>query len=229
MKKGYGQFCPIAKASEVVGERWTPLVLRELFCGSRHFNELRRGVPLMSPSLLSQRLKSLERAGIIARGREGGRTSYTLTQAGEDLWPVIESLGAWGQRWARSQLQAGDLDAGLLMWDIRRHVDARQLPDRRVVVAFEFSDVEGEAGSYWLLAEDADVELCLKDPGYDVDLLVVSDLRTLTHVWLGHLPVDAVVADGRVELVGDRELRDGFRRWFALSPLARLERAGKGA
>ena len=227
--KGYGQFCPVAKASEIVGERWTPLVLRELFCGSRHFNELRRGVPLMSPSLLSQRLRSLERAGIIARASEGGRTSYTLTEAGSELWPVIESLGAWGQRWARSQLEAGDLDAGLLMWDIRRHVDVRHLPDRRVVVAFEFADVEGEAASYWLLGEDGDVELCMKDPGYDVDLHVLSDLRTLTHVWMGDLSVGDVVDDGRLYLSGDRELRHSFRRWFTLSPLAQVERPGRRA
>jgi DNA-binding HxlR family transcriptional regulator len=160
----------VAKASEIVGVRWTPLVLRELLCGSRHFNDLRRGVPLMSPSLLSQRLKALEKAGIVERDREESRTTYTLTPAGEELRPLIEGLGAWGQRWARSQLEDDDLDAGLLMWDVRRNVDASHFPERRTVVQVEFSDVPGAEGSYWLVGDRAGVDLCMKDPGFEVDL-----------------------------------------------------------
>lgn len=222
--KGYGQFCPVAKATEVVGERWTPLVLRELFCGSRHFNALRRGVPLMSPSLLSQRLKSLERAGILTRGRDGTRTTYALTEAGRELWPLIETLGAWGQRWARSQLEEGDLDAGLLMWDIRRNVDPTRLPPGRSVVQFAFADVAGPDRTYWLVGDEGEVELCLKDPGYEVDLYVASDLATLTAVWLGDLPLAEALDAERLQLDGARAHRESFRGWFALSPFAGVAR-----
>jgi DNA-binding HxlR family transcriptional regulator len=222
--KGYGQFCPVAKATEIVGERWTPLVLRELFCGSRHFNALRRGVPLMSPSLLSQRLRSLERAGIVARGRDGTKTTYTLTEAGRELWPLIETLAVWGQRWARSQLEDGDLDAGLLMWDIRRNVDPSHLPPRRTVVQFAFADVPGPDGTYWLVGDPAEVELCMKDPGYEVDLYVASDLATLTQTWMGDIPLADALDGERIQLDGDRALRESFRHWFALSPFAGVAR-----
>ena len=222
--KGYGQFCPVAKASEVIGERWTPLVLRELLAGSRHFNDLRRGVPLMSPSLLSQRLKALEKAGIIVRSESDGRTTYTLTAAGEEVRPLIEGLGAWGQRWVRSQLEEDDLDAGLLMWDVRRNVDASLFPERRTVIQFELTDVEGAEGSYWLVGNRDEIDLCIKDPGFEVDLYVFSDLRTLTRVWMGDLAVEEALRTGRVELQGDLPLRQSFRGWFALSPLAGVER-----
>lgn len=222
--KGYGQFCPVAKATEIVGERWTPLVLRELFCGSRHFNDLRRGVPLMSPSLLSQRLKSLERAGIVERHGAGTRTSYTLTPAGEELRPLVEFLGSWGQRWARSQLREGDLDAGLLMWDVRRHVDAAHFPPHRTVVRFGFADLPPAADSYWLVGSRGEVELCVQDPGYEVDLHVLSDLRTLTQVWMGDVALDEALAAERIELHGARELVANFATWFRLSPLARVPR-----
>jgi DNA-binding HxlR family transcriptional regulator len=226
--KGYGQFCPVAKASEIVGERWTPLVLRELLCGSRHFNDLRRGVPLMSPSLLSQRLRQLEKAGIVARRHDRGRSAYDLTEAGEELRPLIEALGAWGQRWARSQIEDGDLDAGLLMWDVKRNVDPVHFPDR-VTIQFDFSDLTGADGCYWLVGDRKQVDLCMKDPGFDVDLFVVSDLRTLTQVWLGDLGVNEALASDRIELEGDRDLRRSFARWFALSPLAGVARPGAAA
>jgi len=222
--KGYGQFCPVAKAAEIVGERWTPLVVRELLCGSRHFNELRRGVPLMSPSLLSQRLKTLERAGVVQRAGAGVRTAYTLTPAGEELRPLVEFLGGWGQRWARSQLEAGDLDAGLLMWDVRRNVDPTYFPARRTVVEFAFSDLPPAEARYWLVGSRSEAELCIKNPGYEVDLHVLSDLRTMTHIWMGDVPLRAALADDRVELHGAQRLRESFAAWFKLSPLAAVER-----
>lgn len=222
--KGYGQFCPVAKASEIIGERWTPLVLRELLCGSRHFNDLRRGVPLMSPSLLSQRLKALEKARIIERGRDEARTIYTLTAAGEELRPLIEALGVWGQRWARAELAEDDLDAGLLMWDIKRNVATDHFPERRTVIQFEFADVPGATGSYWLVASRQEADLCMKDPGFEVDLFVLGDLRTLTRVWIGDLGVDEALGSGRLELQGTRPLQHSFGSWFTLSPFARVDR-----
>jgi DNA-binding HxlR family transcriptional regulator len=227
--KGYGQFCPVAKATEILGERWTPLVLRELLCGSQHFNDLRRGVPLMSPSLLSQRLKSLEKAGIVKRDELGGRTSYALTPAGQELRPLIEMLGRWGQRWARAQLEEHDLDAGLLMWDVRRNIDTAQFPERRTTVHFDFADVPGAKGSYWLVGSRHEAELCVKDPGYEVDLYVIADLRTLTEIWMGDRPLGGAIEEGKIELQGDRDLSRSFRRWFTLSPLAGVDRTGSAA
>src|SRR5262245_30964469 len=162
--KGYGQFCPVAKAAEIFAERWTPLVLRELLCGSHRFSDLHRGVPLMSRTLLAQRLAQLEDAGIVrsaARAKGRGR-EYFLTPSGEEFRPVIEGLGEWGQRWARRQVSAEDLDPGLLMWDIRRRVNIDRLPDRRVVVRFDFRAVLRtlrRPTSFWLILEHRGVDV----------------------------------------------------------------------
>src|SRR5688572_17153496 len=153
--KSYGQFCPLAKAAEVFAERWTPLVLRELFCGSVHFNDLRRGVPLMSPSLLSRRLKELETAGIVSCSRGTGRSSeYHLTEAGRALWPVVEQLGVWGKRWTRAHIEKHELDAGLLMWDVRRNVNLELFCERRTVLKFEFKGTSSGKRLWWLVVED---------------------------------------------------------------------------
>ena len=163
---GYGQFCPIAKAAQILAERWTPLVLRELICGSTRFNDLRRGVPLMSSSLLSQRLKFLEREGVIERwpAAAGHGFEYHLTAAGRELEPMIMLMGEWGARWVRSQLAPEDLDVTLLMWDMRRKVRPEQFPARRVVVAFEFSDVPQSKRRWWLVSEGKKADLCVTDP-----------------------------------------------------------------
>jgi DNA-binding HxlR family transcriptional regulator len=179
---GYGQFCPVAKASEVLAERWTPLVVRELLCGSHRFNELQRGVPLMSRSLLVKRLRDLELAGVIERRPSGdGRGSeYHLTEAGEELRPIIMGLGAWGQRWARSDLSRADLDPRLLMWDMQRNIDTDALPSRRVVVRFRFTDAApGLPRVTWLILDRDQVDVCYKDPGFEIDLVVAGRLRAL--------------------------------------------------
>ena len=222
-KKGYGQFCPVAKAAEVVAERWTPLVLRELICGSRRFSDLRRGVPLMSPSLLSQRLKELEHAGIIERlPSETGRGSeYHLTESGEALAPVIEQLGHWGKRWLEPTIESGDLDPSLLMWDVRRRVDAAAVPEQaRTVVQFLFSGVPSKMARWWLVFEPDDVDLCLKDPGHEVDLYVSAPIRAATEAWLGRLPLDRALRSGDIVLDGPRDHVRAFPRWFALSIFA---------
>jgi DNA-binding HxlR family transcriptional regulator len=232
--KGYGQFCPVAKAAEIVAERWTPLVLRELVCGSHRFSHLHRGVPLMSRSLLAQRLAQLEDAGIVrsvprakGRGRE-----YFLTPAGEELRPLIETLGEWGQRWARRELAAGDLDPGLLMWDIRRRVNTDRLPDRRVVVRFDFRAVPKSSRSparYWLVLEPRDVDVCLKDPGFETDLVVDADLAALTKAWLGDVRLADTMRSGLVRVEGSTALVRAFPGWLALSGFAGVERPRAGA
>jgi DNA-binding HxlR family transcriptional regulator len=183
--KGFGQFCPVAKATEVLGERWTPLIIRELLCDEQSFNTLRKGVPLMSPSLLSSRLKSLEAAGVIDRIRSGKNVKYRLTEAGKELRPIVEQLGVWGQRWARSDMSKADLDPGLLMWDMHRNIDASYFSAERTVLRFEYFDFPPKQRLYWLVIENGDVDICVKDPGHDVDLFVRSPLKTMTHIWMG--------------------------------------------
>lgn len=220
----YGQFCPVAKAAEIVAERWTPLVLRELLCGSHRFTDLRRGLPLISPSLLAQRLRELEAAGIIRRERaeEGRGWLYRLTEAGEELRPVVESLGRWGHRWVAHELERDDLDPSLLMWDMHRRVDLSALPVLRAVVHFELTGAQRGMHRWWLVldAEDQEVDVCLKDPGFEVDLQVTSNMRTMVDVWLGYTPVDRALAGGNVALDGRRELIRSFPQWIGLSTFA---------
>jgi DNA-binding HxlR family transcriptional regulator len=226
-KKGYGQFCPVAKAAEVVAERWTLLVVRELLCGSRRFNELRQGVPLMSPSLLSQRLRELEDAGVVERrsSASGSGSEYHLTAAGAELRPVVLLLGSWGSRWAQSEVRREDLDPGLLMWDIRRRADQSALPnDRRTVVQFDLSGVPMNKRRWWLVFERGEVDLCLKDPGHEVDLLVSSHITTLTDVWVGHMELPRALRAESIRLEGPTRLVRSFRSWFTLSVFADTDR-----
>ena len=154
--KTYGQFCPVAQAMEVLAERWTLLVVRELLCGSTRFNEILRGVPLMSRTLLSQRLKTLEAAGVILRSEEGGSPAYLLTEAGEALWPVVEALGIWGKHWATGDLTEEQLDPNLLMWDMQRRIDHGAVRPREVVVRFDFADPKRALRRYWLRIKQGD-------------------------------------------------------------------------
>jgi DNA-binding HxlR family transcriptional regulator len=229
--KGYGQFCPVAKAAEIVAERWNPLVLRELLCGSHRFNDLHRGVPLMSRTLLAERLERLESAGIVrsvARPRGRGR-EYHLTAAGEELRPIIECLGEWGQRWARAQVDRGDMDPGLLMWDIHRGVNLEALPPRRVVVRFDFRGVPATMRcprTWWLVLERPEVDLCLKEPGFPDDLVVSADVQALIRVWMGDVPLTETVRAGLIRLDGPRTLVHAFPSWLTLSAFAGVERVG---
>ncbi len=238
--RGYGQFCPIALATEILAERWTPLVIRELLMGSFRFNDLQRGVPRMSSSLLAQRLRDLQFAGIVERRRgERGVWEYHLTPAGRELFPVVEKMGAWAQRWLRHKmLETPNLDPDLLMWDIRRTVldDARP-GGRRYVAAFHLSGVPSNRQRYWLVFEPGHVDLCYKDPGFEVDLFITTSLRVLTQVWLGHVSVDAVMREDALRLDGARRDVAAFRKWFALSlfapagrlPAGRMEPASEDA
>lgn len=224
--QGYGQFCPVAMAAEVLGTRWTLLVLRELLCGSTRFNQLRRGVPRMSPALLSRRLTELEEHGVITRSRDAdsGVPVYRLTQAGEELGPLIMSLGSWGQRWLESQLSLKNLDPGLLMWDMRRNLKPNVMPERRITIQFRYPRLERGQRTWWLVVDKAaahgPVDLCMLDPGHEVDLYVVTDLRTMTAVWMGITSVREAVGSGRLRLSGPPELTGRIDEWLGLSAFA---------
>lgn len=230
-KRGYGQFCPVALAAEVLAERWTPLVVRELLCGSVRFNDLQRGVPRMSSALLARRLKELQFAGIVERRRgAGGSFEYHLTAAGRELFPVVEKMGLWAQRWLRHDLvNTANLDPDLLMWDIRRNVLAKSLPsDSRYVAEFRLSGVPISQRRYWLVFEHGVVDLCYRNPGFEVDLFVEANLRVLTQVWLGHIPIEQAIRDGRLRLDGSRGDVAAFRSWFTLNVFAPAGREPTG-
>jgi DNA-binding HxlR family transcriptional regulator len=219
----YGQFCPVAMAAEIFCTRWTALVLREVLCGSTRFNDIRRGVPRMSPTLLSKRLKELTKAGILYThpGRQSGGVDYLLTPAGEELRPLVMSLGNWGQRWVESKLSLNKLDPSLLMWDMRRHLDPVPLPAKRCTVHFEYPELEGARRHWWLVLDNGMVDLCLVDPGHDVDLLVTGSLRTMTAIWMGLSTVDKEVNAGNIDLTGDPAIARSMQKWLGLSPFAK--------
>ncbi|MDE2378836.1 helix-turn-helix domain-containing protein [Bradyrhizobium sp.] len=225
---GYNQFCPVSMAAEIICSRWTLLVLRELVLGSTRFNELRRGLPGMSPALLSKRLKDLEAAGIVrhvSAEREPGVLEYRLTEAGNELRPIIEAIGVWGHRWVTTEATLKALDANLLMWDIRRNIDTDPMPPRRNTIEFIFNDRPSPERNYWLIVEPGhEVDLCLVDPGFDVDLYVSTDLRTMTEIWLGYASIGAVSDDGRLVLTGNRKLAADLRAWLKLSAFANVEK-----
>jgi DNA-binding HxlR family transcriptional regulator len=220
---GYGQFCPVAKAMELLDERWTMLVIRELLEGSRHFNELRRGLPRMSPALLSSRLRTLVRAGVVERHDDGNRPSYTLTAAGRELRPIVETLGRWGIRWIPN-LGDEDLDPHLLMWDIHRNVDLDAVPTGRTVLRVTFRDIAGPARHWWLVITEHGVDLCDADPGHPVTAAVETDLRTLTEVWRGDRSWSTAVRSGGIELTGPAPARRAVPHLLKLSAFAAVPR-----
>jgi DNA-binding HxlR family transcriptional regulator len=225
--KGYGQFCPVAVASEIFAERWTPLILRELFSGSRRFGEIRSGMPLISRTLLAQRLRQLEDAGVIesallpaGRGRE-----YRLTAAGQEFREVVERLGEWGQRHCAQQFAPDNLDPALLMWAMHRRIDVSRLPAPRIVVRFELRGVPPrrlQMRTCWLVLERTGADVCMKDPGFEVDLVVHADLGALARVWTGHAVWGDAVRSGGIRLEGPKAIVDAFPGWLELSHFARV-------
>lgn len=225
-QSGYKQFCPVAMASEVLCTRWTMVLMRELVAGTTRFNDLRRGVPKMSPALLSTRLKELELAGVVERRplkSEKGVFEYHLTEAGKDLRPVVEAIGTWGQKWVESSLSLRNLDPSLLMWDMRRNLDTTPLPSIRTVVQFLYSDLPASKSHWWLVIEpEGDVDLCWSDPGFEVDLYVTTDLRTMTAIWMGLGTIES--ERDRFELLGDRKVAATMQVWLGLSPFAKQKK-----
>jgi DNA-binding HxlR family transcriptional regulator len=216
----YGQFCPVAKAMEVLDERWTILVLRELLLGSTRFNEVRRGVPKMSPALLSKRLRSLERAGVVTRTGAGAHTAYQLTAAGRELEPVVNQLGLWGLRWI-GELGEEDYDPHLLMWDLKRTIPVDAWPRARTVLAFEFDDVDRKVARWWLMVVGGEVDLCDYDPGYDVTATVLTSLRALTRIWRGEVSWPQALRSGQLAVRAPEPVRRLVPQWIGESALAR--------
>ena len=226
MEISYGQFCTVARGAEVLCERWTPLVVRELMCGSRRFNDLHRGVPRMSTSLLAQRLRQLEEHGVVRRCAVGKVWEYQLTEAGEDLRPIVMALGHWGARWIGSRLRDDQLDAGLLMWDVRRFVRLEAFPPAPVVIHFHFADARSGEKHWWLVVEEGVADLCRDDPGREPTLVVQTSVRALTDVWSGERTPQQVLHAGELRVQG--AAADAARLWdwlgtsaFAPTRLAR--------
>ncbi len=219
---GYKQFCPVAMAAELLCTRWTMVLLRELVAGSTRFNDLRRGVPRMSPTLLSQRLKELEAAGIIERRAlkaERGVFEYHLTESGKELRAVVNAMGFWGQKWVDATLSLENLDPSLLMWDMRRNFKPLPLPDRRTVIQFLYRELPQSKRNWWLVVESGgEVDLCSSDPGFDVDLYVSTDLRTMTAIWMGLTTV--AKAGSMITFSGSRNIAGKMQSWLGLSPFA---------
>ena len=217
----YGQFCTVARGAEVLGELWTPLVVRELLCGSRRFNDIHRGVPRMSATLLTQRLRKLEDVGVVERRRGSNGWEYHLTQAGEELRPIVVSLGHWGARWIGSRLKREQLDAGFLMWDIRRFARVDQFPpQRRVVVQFKFTDARRGERDWWLVVEHGSADLCRDDPGHEVTVVVESSVRALTGIWTGDSTPQHELRAGTLKVSGAGRGGEMLWRWLGTSMFA---------
>jgi DNA-binding HxlR family transcriptional regulator len=196
------------------------LILRELLRGSTSFNDLHRGVPRMSRSLLSSRLRKLELCGVVKRSERANRTDYHLTSAGQELGPVVSQLGTWAQRWFRSTFREHELDVGVLMWDIRCTVDAGALPSVRSVVQFTFTDQSASSRCWWLVNDEGSVDLCPVEPGEETALEVRTTLRVMTRVWMGDLPLDHALSSGQLKVYGSDQLKRYLVKWLQLSPYA---------
>jgi len=229
--KHYGQFCPVAKAAEVFCERWTPLILRDLALGAARFSDLQRGVPLASPTLVSHRLKQLEKEGIVCRRKSatGRGWMYQLTSAGEDLAPIVLALGKWGQKWSRRELAKHELDLGLLLWAMERGARPAAFGRDRTVVELTVTDQPEKKRHWWFLNDAGRCELCLEAPDSDIDLFLQATLRDLIYVWRGDLLLGRALATGRLRAHGTAAARRALPRWLGISPLAHVQSLRAGA
>ena len=219
--KSYGQFCPVAKAAELFCERWTPLIVRDLAAGSTRFSQIHRGVPLMSPTLLVHRLKQLEAEGILERRplSSGRGYSYHLTPAGQEFVPVVEALGVWGQRWSRRRLAENEIDLGLLVWALERSVNPEAFERQRAVIRIEFTDRPTGEKFWWFVNENGACELCLRDPGYEIDLYLACTLADMIYIVRGDLPLGRAMESERLEVLGPAADRDRLGAWLNLGPV----------
>lgn len=223
MKKTlYGQYCPVALSLEILGGRWTLLIIRELLYGSTRFNELHRGVPLMSRSLLSERLKYLESVKLIERSHSArsGHAEYTLSEGGRSLLPVIDSVGKWGQEWVNKSVAIDEIDGGYLMWSIRKSASWTADLGPRMVARFEFSDRDEKKRFHWLIIEENEIDLCYVDPGLEVDTWIETDLRSMVEVWMGWRPLKDALSTGGIRIYGAANLTQGPLSWMGQGPVA---------
>jgi DNA-binding HxlR family transcriptional regulator len=223
---GYGQFCPVSKATEVIGEKWTILILRELLLGTTRFNHFQRALSRISPTLLTKRLKHLEEKGILIRKKLSGQKGYEyrLTAAGRELGPMIDLLAEWGMRWARGRMTDDELDVEFLMWEIQRRLRTQHLPDGETVICLMFDEL-AKYKTWWVLVDNDSVDLCTEDPGKDVDLYITSDLRTMVEVWAGDLDLRKALRDERIKAHGIGHLIRTMPDWFGLCGVSHVRPA----
>lgn len=226
-KHGYKQFCPVALTSELICNRWTTLILRAFFCGATSYSDIQNSAPLMPSATLSQRLKELEHANIIETipANANRRKQYTLTPAGNALFPIIDQMGIWAQNWLRREITLEEnMDPDVLFWELRQLNIARGIEvENRRVTEFRVSGVPSAKQRYWLIFEPDDIEICVRDPGHEVDLWVSSSIKTLVEIWLGHLPIGQAHENGSLQLDGSRPEIEAFSKWFILSHFAPAE------
>ncbi len=220
---GYGQYCPIAKAAEVLGEKWSILILRELCLADQSFNSLRKGMPLVSPTLLSKRLKTLAFHNIIKRIETSDGVFYQMDEAGLELKEMIMQLGIWGQRWVKSDYGKGDIDASLLVWDLHRSINLTYFSDEQKVIQFEFFDAPAKHRFFWLVIKNQSADMCIKNPGYEVDLYIKTFAKDFTEMWMGEVPYKSLSKNNKIKLEGDRVLKNSFTKWLGSSCFAGIE------
>jgi DNA-binding HxlR family transcriptional regulator len=226
----YVQFCPLSKAAEVLGERWSMLVIRELLLGHTQFSQLQRALPKISPTTLSKRLADLQEHGLIVRQRAPRRQhhEYQLSAAGRELYPLMMQLAEWGMRWMRDRMRAEELDVSMLMCDVQRRLDPQKLPSGQTVLKFEFTDIKKYA-DWWVWVVDGEVDLCQEDPGHEVDVLFTSDVMTMTQVWMGDLPLERALASRKLRVLGPATYVKSLHAWFPLHALSATRPAARSS
>ncbi len=222
----YGQFCPVAKATEIVGEKWTILIIRELLMGASRFNELQRGLSLISPTMLAKRLGALEERGLVFKKRIQGQRGheYFPTESCRELLPIIRSLGDWGMRWARKNLTRSDYDVELLMVYLQRSIIPAELPGNETVIRFKFTDIDDMA-KWWILVDDENVDICVTDPGKDVDVYFTSSVKTMADIWMGDVSYRKALTGGDLKITGPTGLTRDVTSWMSNSIFADIPSA----
>lgn len=224
MKK-YGQFCPVAKSAEILGNSWSLLIIRELLLGSSRFSHLQKGLPKISPTVLNTRLKELEANGVIIKRKLNNQkgSEYRLTPAGKELSSVVDSLAVWGMRWARDEMEDDDLDITFLMFDIQRNISTTALPGGETVLCFQYQDLD-DFGRWWLVCNDQEIDLCYENPGKEVDAYISANSRDMIEIWMGDQSLNEALKNNKLKVTGNTLLCKRFRKWFPLSPAAGVPR-----